>query len=746
MASKIKKLVVEKSRQDKLSGFADYLAGKLGINVEYADVPAKSALNLGGACFAKKAKGSGFPEILPPGAWQLLGETPDGWIIAGNDNFSIIHAALEVADHLKWGSRPAKAFRQPTFTTLEVIFDDYACGFNRTADNFDLEKHIRDTARTGIQNFEINRLFEAIPVQVKERRAWSDKYQWWCFYSPALDMFVESKLNRGTYKDSMLEGNRAEMKKTAELARKYGMKPVLQIFEPRLWPERLYDKFPELRGSRVDYATYSGEAEYSPDVNHPLVRQHYAEMTEALLREVPDLDLIEVWSNDSCAGFAWSKRTYMEANGPISHRKKPVAESVVNLLTSIRDGGRKINPKLRVSINLAWFIHSGKDSLSDAREVLKALPPDIEACATLGTYFRNSKKAPPEIYWELLDWARKNLGREIQVQFEEVSNPWKPLGPLQGIPYPETAADMLKQVKAKDVRAFTIRGGLTTEAFVPNFINNEVIRSIQYDGEAFNLEKVLEDRAKSWTSSAEEAELLRQLWTTGDDLFRHYNNSGISWTSAMFVSARTLFRHLISPVVPNPYLLAYQETAYYRPMEFHVGETDPSWFDISYYGYGQTIADDMMLDLVRRIDLLLEKATAALKLAGDFKGKKSPAITDLEARFRAFICMSETDRALFSNQEAIHAYLKSTPAGRPAIRAAIRRIQDREIKNVVHFIEVLDGFDGVLIPETSGEDNVYVIRAPITHQLKQKLKVMRNHLDDEPGPVIEGNYVKAATL
>ena len=51
----------------------------------------------------------------------------------------------------------------------------------------------------------------------------------------------------------------------------------------------------------------------------------------------------------------------------------------------------------------------------------------------------------------------------------------------------------------------------------------------------------------------------------------------------------------------------------------------------------------------------------------------------------------------------------------------------------------------VTIPETSGEDNVYVIRAPITHQLKLKLKVMKKHLDDEPGPVIEGNFVKQAT-
>ena len=68
-----------------------------------------------------------------------------------------------------------------------------------------------------------------------------------------------------------------------------------------------------------------------------------------------------------------------------------------------------------------------------------------------------------------------------------------------------------------------------------------------------------------------------------------------------------------------------------------------------------------------------------------------------------------------------------------------------EMENVKNFIEALNAYDGVIIPETSGEDNVYVIRAPITHQLKLKLKVMKKHLDDEPGPVIEGNFVKQAT-
>ncbi len=737
----IEKVVVETARKAELTSYAADLAKELDKPLVYADTASPKAFNLGGAAFAGKLSGVELPAKLPEGAWQWLGETPDGSVAAaGNDTFSIIHAALEMQDHLRWGSKPAKNFRTPTFRRFDNIFDDYAVGFNRTADNFDLETHIRDTARTGLQTFEVNRLFEAIPIQVKTRRAYRDKYQWWCFYSATFDMFVESTLNRGSYPDEMLRGNLAELKKCVKLVRKYGMKPVIQVFEPRVWPETLFDKYPELRGARVDLATYSGEAEYGPDVNHPLVKQHYRELAENLLKEVPDLDLIEVWSNDSNAGVAWSNRLYMGPNGPIFSREKPVEESVISLLSAIRDGAHKVNPDCRIGIDLSWFfggrIPEGADRLAEAKTILKALPPEFDAAATQGT-----SRDTGELHAEFADWARKELKREIRILSQEVSNPWKPVGPFQGLPYPAAAADKLNALKARNTLDFTNRGGLTTATFVPNFINNEVIRSFQYDGDKFDLEKLLAHRAEAWTDTPEQAALLRKLWAAGDDIYRNYDNSGIVWTSHFFVSGRTLFRHLVSPLVPNPYLLDYEDTAYYRPMEFHVGESDPSWFDISYYGFGQRIADDMMKDLARRLGILIAKTDAMLKLG---EGVKDPgaAAKDILGRMKVFRCMLETDRLAFLHQEAVHRYLKS---GDAKVRAEIRGYELAEIENVKRFIDALNAFDGVVIPETSGEDNVYVIRAPITHQLKQKLRVMQKHLNDEPGPVIEGNYVKSAT-
>ena len=47
---------------------------------------------------------------------------------------------------------------------------------------------------------------------------------------------------------------------------------------------KVLDKIPEIRGSRCDLASYSGEAEYALDPNHPLVQKHYEQLAENLLK------------------------------------------------------------------------------------------------------------------------------------------------------------------------------------------------------------------------------------------------------------------------------------------------------------------------------------------------------------------------------------------------------------------------------------------------------------------------------
>ena len=70
-----------------------------------------------------------------------------------------------------------------------------------------------------------------------------------------------------------------------------------------------------LRGPRVDHPFRSFRPRYTMTLTHPRVREHYAEMMAALMREVPDLGFLAVWSNDSGSGFEHTKSLYVGRNG-----------------------------------------------------------------------------------------------------------------------------------------------------------------------------------------------------------------------------------------------------------------------------------------------------------------------------------------------------------------------------------------------------------------------------------------------
>jgi hypothetical protein len=57
-----------------------------------------------------------------------------------------------------------------------------------------------------------------------------------------------------------------------------------------------------------------------------------------------------------------------------------------------------------------------------------------------------------------------------------------------------------------------------------------------------------------------------------------------------------------------------------------------------------------------------------------------------------------------------------------------------EMDNTREFIELLDSSPSTLLPSTSGIETTYMLRAPISHLLRQKLISMERHFDDAPGP------------
>ncbi|MBM3298245.1 MAG: hypothetical protein FJY83_11700, partial [Candidatus Aminicenantes bacterium] len=155
------------------------------------------------------------------------------------------------------------------------MFDLFLNQYARVARPFDKERLLREYARLGFTHVEVNSLAAPFPYE-QGRQVPGEFYPDFYTYAPALDQFVSSRLNRGLYPGEYLSANLDRLKSHARLASKYGLRPGLVCFEPRSVPEEFFQKYPTLRGPRVDHPFRSFRPRFSLTLAHPLARRHYA--------------------------------------------------------------------------------------------------------------------------------------------------------------------------------------------------------------------------------------------------------------------------------------------------------------------------------------------------------------------------------------------------------------------------------------------------------------------------------------
>lgn len=721
------KIILDKALTSYESGVR-LICKKLGLTYEISDALLPGYVNI---CTLENGKKySDFAAFMDKKGnaerWHAIYKTKeDGFLICGDRKIDCLHALLKVLDRFE---EDIKEYNVSRFNRLYENFDDFYSGFARAADDFDLELHMIDTVRAGVESFEINTLYDDIPIQIREREHKNDVYFWWCTYSPGLDMFYESKLFRGIHKDNMLENNRNNLKRNAQLASALGLVPVFTTFEPRCVPERFFKKYPELRGARVDYDAYSASPEYGLDPTHPLVLEHFSDMMAQLMEDVPDLGLFEIWSQDSCASFPWADRSYMKRNGPL-HLLDTEFHDIVNpLLIALRDTAKKYNPATKVNLNLDWVF-----SDREKKDIATHLPEGV------GLTFSFESLSMENLPYE--DKLRQLGDEYIQYITNGIGHDWKMYAPLVGFPFPRTTFKHLNKVIDQNVHNFTLRGGLCTKAFVPNYINNEVIREVKYNT-CTDIDAFLKRQAERFTDTAKEANVLYNVWEMCDQFNIDYNASrynpetgeGLFWTCSLFVSPRTLFRKLFWPVVPNHLCLTFHETRYYKPNMFFTYDTDPSWVDMSCFNFQQRTKDSALTYATARCEEILIPSLERILAEMDTLGEnKCEYLRDLRDRIECMLCMICTEKSLMKVQYLTHFYRDSEDQNQKAEwRCSIREEMLLEIENTKRFIRLLESSPSVLIPTTSGEETVYMYKAPMSQPLKRKLIVMQNHLDDEP--------------
>jgi hypothetical protein len=650
-----------------------------------------------------------------------------------------------------WIDRPVGEFsggviRRPSFPRLRPSYDSFLTQHNRTVRGLDREEHIRNLARLGFSHAEVNALAFAVPF---ERGPEGEVLHRFYTYCAALDQFVASRLNRGVYDQDYVQANLNLLKKHANLAEKYGMASGLTCFEPRSVPDALLQKYPMLRGARVDHPIRSWHPRFNLSIAHPVVQEHYAEMMENLVREVPQLEFIAIWSNDSGAGFEYTSSLYVGRNGGgyvIREWKgdTEIAEAAANNLIRfqkiLRDAGRKVNPKFRTLTRLEAFtaehgplwnqLQDGIDVevstlLSRGWDVDYMHPRYPERRVAAGTALFNTFDAKERVRIDEL----RSKGSDADVWFWP-GGVWNH-EPLIGIPFPRLVYEKLKALASQGVTTAAFSGGTTPRSFAPYNINEEVVRAFQADRD-MDPDAVILDRARAWIGDGLASDLVK-VWARCEETYR-----GFPVPVQIYSGWGVWYRLLVRPIIPDIEKISEKDRRYYE--QFLLAPPhNRCRVDFRYdVGFDLVTPQDAMACL-KLIDANVVPAAAdTLRLAEELKRKATTdteraVAVDLYDRMLALRCWYRTQRNVTAWIAGVHTYLESTDSSvRKDCRRILKEMVLDEIDNARALLSLWESSTTRWMIVSDVGETTFIYYENFGDLLRRKIELMQGHEDDAP--------------
>ena len=636
----------------------------------------------------------------------------------------------------------------PAFTWNRTCYDLFLNQEGRVQRGLNRETYVRRLAECGFSHVEVNGLAFPMGLETGPR---GEVYPMFYTYCPALDQFVHSRLNKGLYPFYYLSANLEYLKQNAALARKYGLVPGLLCFEPRSVPEEFFARYPMLRGARVDHPFRSFKPRYTMTIAHPLVREHYAEMIAALLREVPELGFLTVWSNDSGSGFEHTKSLYVGRNGGAymirewrdeADIARTAGEHVLAFFRTLRDAARRVNPSFRVITRLESFYGEHDtiwNGLGEGVEVetTSLIARGWEMPYTHPRYPDSRQINGGSVYQLAFAEQEKALMADLErrssaAHFYFAAGPHQMFAPLIGVPYPCLTWRRLKLLWENGVRHLSHVGGTSPPELVPFNVNHEILRRFQFDP-AMDPGEEITRLARRW-AGPDLAPALVEAWVSAQEAILAFPNITTLYSTIGF----TWYRLWVRPLVPNIEAIPREERAYYEDFMCTTPH-NPNNVDLSRdVLFTLTTAAKSRLD-VERIDTNLwpplDRAIARLDgVAEQASATFGPrnVIADQVVRLRALRCWFMTQRNVGAWIAGVYGWMEArTRADKSRHRAALRAMMNREIENSRELMRLLDS--GVEFMATTDKGETPLMHGSNLKTLLQKrIALMERHLDDEP--------------
>jgi hypothetical protein len=591
---------------------------------------------------------------------------------------------------------------------------DFLVGSLRSARHFDREAYIRQLAEQGFTHVTVNGLGADRPFESGPR---GDVYSWFYDYSPDLDQFVSSTLLEGYYPKDYLKANLEFLKSNAALAVKHGLVPGLHINSPRSMPEEFWAKYPFLRGARIDHPRESFRPRYTLAMAHPVVQQHYRELIRSLMREVPQLGFIHIWTNDSGSGFEFVTSLYAGRNGgPYLIREwkgddeiaRKAAENVLTYYRLLRDETRRVHRECRVVCDLGPFY-------AERKYIAPGLGGGLDAGA-FGSFEGSESREERE----MLGKAGALVHNKLDLSDNNVL----------GVPYPALVFERLQAASSSGVTYLLVSA--TPRSLAPYDINGEVLRSFQLNPDK-PLERILPEAAGRWVSSSFVPDLLK-LWSLSDAAVRAYP-PGIPYSTFAF----PWFRVWVRPFVPNIDALQESDRSYYErfllatfnnPARVDLNN-DMMWNFLTVKEAGEK-KEAIDRGVIPPLNEALEAATKLLQGLSRTETSRK-VFEDVRDRLRATRCFSMTMRNSVAWTESVHGYLEAQSASEKGrYRSLCRAMITSELENAKNLLNLWNESDVDWMPVSRLGESLHIYGENFGDHVRRKIALMQQHIDDEP--------------
>ncbi len=498
---------------------------------------------------------------------------------------------------------------------------------------------------------------------------------------------------------------------------KHGLVPGLHINSPRSIPDEFWDKYPFLRGARIDHPRESFRPRYTLAMAHPVVQQHYRELVRNLMKEVPQLGFIHIWTNDSGSGFEFVTSLYAGRNGgPYLIREwkgddeiaRKAAENVLTYYRLLRDESRRVNPQCRVVCDLGPFY-------AERKYIAPGLGDGLDAGA-FGS-FEGSES-------ELEQDALTKAGAQVHSKLDLADNN------VLGVPYPGLAYERLRQASKSNVTYLLI--SVTPKCLAPYDINGEVLRSFQLNPEK-PLDNVLIDAAQQWVDASLVRDLVT-LWKLSDAAVRAYP-AGIPYSTFAF----PWFRFWIRPFVPNIDALPESERSYYERfllatfnnparVDFN---NDMMWNFLTVTEAGEK-REAIDRGVIPPLNEALDAATKLIQeLSRTDPGRK--VFEDIRDRLRAARCFFVTMRNSVAWTESVHGYLDAqSVSDKKRYRSLWRAMVTSELENAKNLLKLWNESDVDWMPVSLSGESLHIYGDNFGDHVRRKIALMQQHIEDEP--------------